>query len=229
MLKHVGQVINTGRRCVVVFREIYDDNGNVIDKNNCLVVETDSLPDGIHADIMRIVESEPAQHTGDFFNVLHRTRLGDGSPALAYLIRSGRLRKFPTSQVLLTPDSNNELRLDKMNKILSMQKEGKSQSEIASALNETANEPPIPASAIPAADNIANSYSTDASDIPAVLMPDINKAVTDGILTDTQIAKVKFDNAKIMQEQATALLAESYALDPSLKPRRGRPPKSKSE
>ena len=105
MLKHVGQVINTGRRCVVVFREIYDDTGKVIDTNNCLIVETDRLPDAVHQYLMRIIESEPAQRTGDLYNVLHRERLGDGSVALAYLNKSGRLRKFPTSQVLLLQDS----------------------------------------------------------------------------------------------------------------------------
>ena len=27
MKKHIGKVISTGRKCVVVFREIYDDTG----------------------------------------------------------------------------------------------------------------------------------------------------------------------------------------------------------
>jgi hypothetical protein len=40
-LKHIGRVANTNVKCVVVFREIYDEKGNVIDPNNCLVVETE--------------------------------------------------------------------------------------------------------------------------------------------------------------------------------------------
>ena len=38
-IKHVGQIINTGRRCVVVFREIPDE------PNSCLIVDTEALVD----------------------------------------------------------------------------------------------------------------------------------------------------------------------------------------
>jgi hypothetical protein len=67
-MNHVGRVENTGRRCLVVFREVYDEKGNVIEPDKCLVVETDTLPDFAHQDLMSIVESEPAQREGEFFN-----------------------------------------------------------------------------------------------------------------------------------------------------------------
>lgn len=211
MIKHVGQVINTGRRCVVVFREIYDNNGKVVDPNNCLVVETDTLPDAVHQDLIRIVESEPAQRDGDLFNVLARERLNDGSLALAYFHQSGRLRKYPTSQVMLIPDSNNTLRLDKMNTILRMQKEGKSQDEISVAIsdNNAVTTAPEPAATI-----------NEAATVPP--------ADDSGVLSDEQIALAKFNNAKQLMAEAERLLAEAYELDASLKPRRGRPPTRKS-
>ena len=45
-IKHVGQIINTGRRCVVVFREIPDE------PNSCLIVDTEALVDWMHDDVI---------------------------------------------------------------------------------------------------------------------------------------------------------------------------------
>ena len=66
-LKHIGQVANTGLKCIVVFREIYDENGNVTEPDNCLIVETERLPDMEHDDIVRIVESPSGQEAKEFF------------------------------------------------------------------------------------------------------------------------------------------------------------------
>ena len=44
-MKHIGRVSNTGMKCIVVFREMYDARGNVEDPNHCLIVETGRLPD----------------------------------------------------------------------------------------------------------------------------------------------------------------------------------------
>ena len=147
-LKHVGRVKNTGRRCVVVFREMYDEKGVVLDENHCLVFETENLPDAEHQDLMRIIESEQAQTTGDLFNVLSRTRLGTGEPALSWLASSNRLRKFPTSNIELTPDSRTRLGLDTLNKIVKMQKAGASESDINNVLRDDTDSAPREASSI---------------------------------------------------------------------------------
>lgn len=225
MIKHVGQVTNTGRRCVVVFREIYNDDGKVVDPNSCLIVETDALPDAVHQDIIRIVESEVAQRDSNLFNVLHRERLSDGNTALAYLNKSGRLRKFPTSQILLTPDANNTLRLDKMNTIIRMQAEGRTNAEISEAIAEPVEIPdPIQKPPEP---------SNDSEDIAPVVNQDQpqepdSQESDNHILSDEQIAKSKYHMAKQMMAEAENLLNEAYTLDDSLKPRRGRPKKSKN-
>jgi hypothetical protein len=194
MLKHVGMITNTGRRCVVVFREIYNERGVVIDPNNCLVVETDSLPDSIHQDIMRIVESRPAQDDSNFYNILSRERLSDGSIALTFLHNSGRLRKYPTSQVMLTPNAQSRIALNELNKIVTMQLQGKSQAQITEALNQMKT--PVPS------DGTANAGATESS----------------GVLSDEHIARAKLSNANELMAQAERLLVEAYALDPSLKP-----------
>lgn len=206
-LKHVGRIRNTGRRCVVVFREIYDDRGNVVDENNCLVVETDTLPDAEHQDIIRIVESEPAQSTGDVFNVFARERLGSGVPALNWMAQTGRLRKFPTNNVVMLPDRNTEIGLDTLNKIVKMQKAGASKEDIQRFLQS----------------DTALSMSTSEKISEETVVADANTSSQSGeiadVLDDTALAKNLLNQADIFEQQAKDLRTQAYEMDPSLQPK----------
>jgi len=208
-LKHVGRIKNTGRRCVVVFREIYDDTGKVVDENSCLVFESDSLPDAEHQDLMRIVEGEPAQTTGALYNVLSRTRLGTGVPALSWLAQSNRLRKFPTSNIELTPDSRTVLGLDQLNKIVKMQAQGSSQADIENMLRDDTDMPPRESAAV------AESIVNDAENTAPV---EAQTQTGDGVLDDAAIAQSYLQQAETFEQQAKELRESAIKLDPSLKP-----------
>jgi len=211
-LKHVGRVKNTGHRCVVVFREIYDDNGHVSDSDHCLVFETENLPDAEHQDLMRIIESETAQSNGELFNVLARSRLGSGMAALNWLAASNRLRKFPTSNIELTPDSNTKLGLDTLNKIVTMQKAGASESDIENALRDDTDMPPRMLHDVTETlqnNSDAKQHITEDKSQPA-----------DGVLDNTAIAKQRLAQADTFKKQAEDLMKQAYELDPSLKPTR---------
>jgi hypothetical protein len=216
-MKHVGRVKNTDRRCVVVFREIYDDRGNVVDENNCLVFETETLPDAEHQDLMRIVESELAQGTGELYNVLARQRLGSGMPALSWLVQSGRLRKFPTNNVELTPDASTRIGLDKINKIVKMQKTGASEADIKRVLQDDTDLPPRKAT---------EAAQFLAENAPDAVTTDPANAQSGDLLDDAAIARARIEQAEMFERQAEELREQAYQLDPSLKPRRaGRPSK----
>lgn len=214
-MKHVGQIKNTGQRCVVVFREIYDERGNVVDENNCLVFESDNLPDAEHQDLMRILESEPAQATGDLFNVLARTRLGNGTPALNWLAASNRLRKFPTNNISMTPEPSTVLGLDVLNKIVKMQKAGASQADIENALRDDTDLAPRDATNVTESLQEANP---EAVETPA----QATTQTGDGVLDDAAIAKQRLDQATMFEQQAKELREQAYEMDPSLKPKRTR-------
>lgn len=195
-LKHVGQVINTGRKCVVVFRHIYDERGNITDQDNCLVVETERLPDAEHQDIINIVESDPAQSTGDIYNVLNRNRLANGEIALVWLAQKGYLQKYPTSNIMLTPDSNNTLRLDKLNTIVRMQQTGASEADINKVLTDDTDSSPR------------------KMEIPAVeYAQETDEQVLDVVTT----AKNLMDQAADFEARAKEMRAQAVKLDPSLK------------
>ena len=215
-LKHVGRIKNTGSRCVVVFREMYNEKGVVVDKHNCLVFESQMLPDAEHQDLMRIIESEGAQSTGDLFNVLSRERLGNGMPALTWLNQNQRLRKFPTDNVELTPDSRTTLGLDTLNKIVDMQASGSTQADIENALR-----------------NDTDSAPRTAETVAAITDPNVETLVVDdsqtdnGVLRDADIANNFMTQAVQFEAQAKDLREQAIQLDPSLKPKRGRPPAPK--
>lgn len=211
-MKHVGKIKNTGRRCIVVFRELYNEKGEVIDGDNCLVVETESLPDAEHQDIIRIVESEQAQSTGDVFNVFARNRLGNGMPALEWMHKSGRLRKFPTNNVTLTPDSQHTLGLDALNKIVRMQQAGASQADIENAMRDDTDS--APRTATQNQEPVAQPTDTG-----------------DAVLDDAAIAKSYLSQADMFEAQAADLRKQAYEMDPSLAPKkrtRKTPPKKEA-
>ena len=99
-LKHVGQIINTQRKCVVVFREVPDE------EDSCLIVDTDALQDWMHDDIMNAVESPGAQQSTDFYAYAERTVLTDGTNMLQALHKTGRLQKVPTDTITMTPNNS---------------------------------------------------------------------------------------------------------------------------
>jgi hypothetical protein len=95
--KHQGQLSNTGVRVAVVFRKLPND------ENNCLIVETERLPDSYHDSIIQILNSREASETNDLYEVLNRRTFPDGTNCLASLHHRGYLRKEPVSNITMYP------------------------------------------------------------------------------------------------------------------------------
>lgn len=112
-IKHVGQVNGTGKKCVVVFREIPGAT------DSCLVVETETLPQLYHDDVISAVESDAAQEDMDFFKYATRSTLHDGRNMLEAMHLSGWMKKLPTSEVTMLPTREIKISLHDLNKQLS--------------------------------------------------------------------------------------------------------------
>lgn len=95
--KHMGQLSNTGVRVAVVFRKIPND------ENNCLIVETERLPDSYHDYVIQCLNSKEASETNDFYEVLNRRTFPDGTNCLTSLHQRAYLRKEPVSNVTMLP------------------------------------------------------------------------------------------------------------------------------
>jgi hypothetical protein len=122
-IKHVGQVNNTGKKCVVVFREIPGD------ENSCLVVETESLPQQYHDDLITAVESDSAQEDMDFFKYASRSTFHDGRNMLEALHLSGWLSKMSNRDVTMLPTREIKIGLSELNQqIASLNNDGRTTS-----------------------------------------------------------------------------------------------------
>ena len=206
--KHVGQVANTGLKCVVVFREIYDDNGNVTDPNHCLIVETERLPDMEHDDVVRVVESDTAQSSQEFYEVAHRSMFSDGINMLVKLHNRGYLKKYKTDQILLTPNSYTSVPLSEVNEIIRKQKTGMSESDIKNSMVDDTDSAP------------RTQTSLDPTQTIDQAMPTGEQAMDDVALAKTMLAQ-----AETYEAEVTRLREEAYSMGPDLKPKRGRPKK----
>ena len=192
-LKHVGQIINTQRKCVVVFREVPND------ETNCLIVDTDALQDWMHDDIINAVQSAGAQASANFYEYAQRTVLTDGTNMLQALHARGLLRKQKTSNIMMTPNRSAQIRLDELNNIIREQTGGKS------AVNP-------PTDQIGLAGKKVNDVAT----------PVASSQPTDGVIDDSALAKSMLSQAEQFVAEAARLQEQAYEMDPSLKPKRGR-------
>lgn len=206
--KHVGQVANTGLKCVVVFREIYDENGNVTDPNHCLVVETERLPDMEHDDMVRVVESDMAQGAKEFYEAAHRSMFSDGVNMLVKLHNRGYLKKYPTSQIMLTPNSYTSVPLSEINEVIRKQKTGMSEQDINNSMVDDTDQPP------------RTTTSLDPTQTIDQAMPTGEQALDETALAQTMLAQAETYEAEVKR-----LREEAYSMAPDLKPKRGRPKK----
>ena len=95
IMKHVGKIGE--KPCVVVFREVPNE------PENCLIVESNSLTDRKHDDLMSVVQSAEAQESNNIADVLSRRQFTDGSNMLNDLHFSKKLQKVSVDLVFLTP------------------------------------------------------------------------------------------------------------------------------
>ena len=205
-IKHVGQVANTGLKCIVVFREIYDENGNVQEPDNCLVVETERLPDMEHDDIVRVVESPTAQESAEFYTVAHRSMFSDGINMLVKLNNRGYLKKYQTDQIMMTPNSSTSIKLSEINEIIRKQNTGMSEADITNSMVDDTDSPPRTTTSLSPSQTIDQAVNTGEQ-----------------AMDDVALAQTMLDQATTYEAEVKRLREEAYAMAPDLKPKRGRP------
>ena len=200
-IKHVGQVINTQKRVIVVFREIPDE------PESCLVVDTDAAPDWMHDDLITAVESNGAQASANFYEYAQRSVFTDGSNMLTTLHEQGRLNKHPTKNIAMTPNNSVSVNLAELNTIIA---------------TETGGAPVV----VPDDTEFGNAGMDTVPDINAIAQatPEAEAVIDDGDLAKNMLAQ-----AEGFLAEAETLKAQAYDLDPSLKPKRGRPAKVTAE
>lgn len=181
-LKHVGRHAGTGQRLVVVFLQLPDE------KENALVVYSDSLPDRYHDALMEAVESPEGQAATGLYEVLTRKVFWHGTPMLQTLHQEGILRKVPTSAVIMTPNSNTSVPLDD----ILAQMDGIEVAKEPTATNDT-------------------TQTRKRSQVDT----NVDESKQD---ENRQIAQNLMVQAQLLEQDAIAKREEAYKYDPSLRP-----------
>lgn len=111
-IKHVGRIVSTGRKCIVVYRTLPGD------AFNALIIPTETLSESYHDALINLVDSTAAQTSNELSEVLARALFPDGSTMLPSLHVKGLLHKVPTDQILMTPNPSVSILLSELNQII---------------------------------------------------------------------------------------------------------------
>lgn len=196
MIKHVGK--HNNKRCLILFKTVPGE------EHMCLVAYPDTIPRHIHDDIMKALESESGQQAKEFSDYLFRYTLVDGTNALQTLHKEGMIKKVPCNQVVVTPDSRSNVRLDELNSILKKMEAGEEAVKEMAALDKNAG-------MVTKKRNNINEVGVPPASRTNEAVVQNNISIND-VLTDEQIASQRLAQAQKMQQEARALLAEADRL-----------------
>lgn len=193
MLKHIGK--HNSRKIVIVFREVPGED------HMCLVAYPEVLPRLIHDELMKCVESAPAQNTKDFADVAFRTIMADGRELLQSMHREGYLKKVPCNQVIVTPTTNASVRLDELNAILKKMEMGEEAVRELAELDKNRG-------------LVGGKKRREPREVgmPERAEPVSTAAPLDAVLSDADLSKQRIAQAEMMERNARELLAEAARL-----------------
>jgi len=186
--KHVGTLNNTGVRVAVVFRKLPNDEAN------CLIVETERIPDSYHDYMIQCANSKEAAETNEFYEVLNRRTFPDGMNCLTALHQRGFLRKEPVSNITMIPLPGHMVPLALINATIDKKVDEYTAKQQNNAV-------------------VAPEFKTGEVVDGAVFNAHDPSAIAKGLLLQ----------AELLEKDAAAKREEAYALDPSSRPGKGRP------
>jgi hypothetical protein len=196
-IKHVGKIKNTGAKVVVVFRTIPGES------DHALVLPTHNLPDSYHDSLMTVIESEQAQDVFEFGELMFSRPFPDGRPMLEAMQVDGRLQKFPTDAIVMTPTPNAEIRLDQLNVMIAEQKN----CAVDELCNFVSGARPVPKTEKP----VIEPQKLE-------VVEEVTPATQENIaLSDQDLAKSYRSQADAMYKEAARLRREADAIDPPKK------------
>ena len=207
MYKHVGK--HKDKKVVLLYRQVPNED------HMCLVTYSELLPRLVHDEVMKVLESPMGQQASNLSDALFRHIMADGRNCLEALHRDGFIKKVPTNQILVTPNTTSSVRLDELNSILDEMAKGEDAVKRLAELD--ANK------------GITGKRATVDREVglpPASRTAELPQTSVNAALTDQDLALQRMQQARTMKESAEQLLRESQRLleeaaqlDPALKPK----------
>lgn len=189
-LKHIGKMVNTGEKVLVVFRTLPGES------NMALVLPTATLPDMYHDAVIQLVESDQAQSTNELGEIMFIRRFPDGRTMLSSMQQDDRLRKVATDTVIMTPTLNAEIVLDQLNVVIAEQR-GVSVGDLAGF--------------------VTGATPSDREPSSPVTQPAVAEPVVTEALSDKDLARQFRSQADAMYKEAAKLRKQADDMDPPAK------------
>jgi hypothetical protein len=202
-LKHVGRIKKSKKKVVVAYRVVPQD------AEHCLVVPTEALMAEEHDALMKAVESNAGQNAYEFAEAMMRTQLPDGRNMLVGFHQTGRLQRYPTTEIEMTPDSKNTVGLDELNRVIAEQK-GVSVEDLA--LSDGKKPKPTPE----VTEEATTAIDGADFDTPPEVMQ-AAQAATGEVLSDEELAAKYRSDADRMFKEAKRLREQAEELVPTKK------------
>lgn len=206
-LKHIGKIKNTGAKVLVVFRTLPGES------NQALVLPVSQLKDEYHDSLMQLVESDQAQDSFEFGEIMFIRNFTDGKPMLTAMQAENRLHKVATDSVIMTPSPTSEIPLDQLNLLIAEQRNvavDDLYTFVKGAPKKKDND--LTVETITEAKDLTQPIVDP--DIPAPLRA---QASNTEALSDKDIARSYRSQADSMYKEAARLRREADQLDPPVK------------
>lgn len=231
MLKHV--VKHNNRKAALLYRQVPGED------HMCLLVYSDLLPRMIHDEIMKVLESPVGQQASDLADALFRNIMPDGQNTLNVLHVNGMIQKVPCNQVIVQANAKSNVRLDELNDILNEMAQGEEAVRRLAELDAKVTGWTPAQQAEQNAKNAAKKKAKQQEGREVGVPPNAAKPIdvpvmSEGVLSDADIAKNLLEQAERMKQQAASMLAEvtrltqeAIALTPAVKAKRTNGTKTK--
>lgn len=192
---------NTGAKVVVVFRTLPGES------DFALVLPVSQLSDAYHDTLMQLVESDQAQESFEFGEIMHSRHFPDGRPMLIAMTQDQRLQKVPTSDVIMTPTPNASVQLSELNVLIAEQK-GVPVDELANLVQGSPKR---------SLDNKKDTQQPEPIHESLPIAEEAESVESESILSDKDLAKSYRSQADAMYKEAARLRREADELDPPQK------------
>jgi hypothetical protein len=198
-MKHVGK--HGDRKVCILFRQVPGED------HMCLVIYPDTLHAHWQDSIQKALESDVAQQSEELADALHRNFLPDGRPILETLHQERMIKKLRTADVIVTPTPTSKIRLDELNKMLNEMKQG--EAAIKKMAENDASRGMVAPEVKRKAEAEFKANQASKADAANAYTPPPLRASADGALSDRDIAANMLAQAKSMEVNARAMIAEA--------------------
>jgi len=204
MIKHVGK--HNGRKVVIVYRKVPGED------HMALVMYSDALPQLVHDDVMKVLESQTGQTAKELADAMFRHTMADGQNCLQAVHQRGLLKKVPTNQIIVTPNAKtvNDVNLEVLNTYIDKIEAG---GEAADALANIDKNRGIKGSQVNEGRELGMP-KTNPAPLKTTSGDMFGETATpaSGVLSDADLAGLNLSQAQSMEAQAKQLLAEAKRL-----------------